>query len=1839
LVAASNGSALLPPVTPVITEPSVDGQIVNPSDLHMEAPNYSDPDGDAHASSDIEIWKVSTAEKIWDAPGKTGLEKVHLHLGDGTFVGSYTGLHELEYGTDYKVRWRYRDVTGEVSAWGERLCRTSPPGPPGVPGPIPWTAPPGFTVEVVADGFEMPVNIAFVPNPGPNPTDPLFYVSELYGTIKVVLRNGTVGTYAGASALGASPNPASLLNYNPTPSLPGSGEQGFAGLCVDPVSGDVFVSLLYADPVPDGPHFPKVLRLSSTDGGHTASTTTTLLMMPGETQGQSHFVSNVSIGPDGKLYVHNGDGFDYTTAQNLDSFRGKILRMNLNGSPPTDNPFYAAANGNAARNYVWAYGLRNPFGGTWRASDGSHYEVENGPSVDRFAKVIAGRNLLWDNSDASMANFAIFNWNPAHAPVNVAFIQPQTFAGSGFPNNKMDHAFVTESGPTYAGGPQLLGKRIVEFVLDSAGNLVTGPTTLIEYSGTGRATAVGLAAGPDGLYFTELYKDQNATSPVQAGARVMRVRWIGLGQQVGNGTGLKGDYYTGANFETLTLTRTDPTINFDWPSRPDEALPWDNFSVRWTGYVTAYSSETYTFTTNTDDGVRLWVNGQQLVNDWNNHPATENSAQIALQAGQSYSIQMDFFEGGGEAVAQLFWSTPTVPKEIIPMSQLSPTAPASTIVAAPTFAPTPGVYSSPTSVTISTSTSGAAIRYSTDGSMPTSSTGTLYSGPIPISASTTFRAIAYKTGLTDSSVSSATYSFVPPTVTAPTFSPAPGPFSSPMSVAMSSTTVGSSIRFTTDGTTPTSSTGTLYTGPVPISATTTFRAIAYLSGMADSSVSTGGYTFTPPTTASPTFSPTPGSFTGSTSVTIASATPGASIRFTTDGSTPSSSVGTLYAGPITISATTTFRAIATASGMADSAVSSATYTLAAPASGIGLRGDYYNGTSFNTLILTRTDPTINFSWGGRPADPVNWDNFSVRWTGFVTALSTETYTFTTNSDDGARLWVNGQQLINDWAGHAPTEASGQIALQAGQSYAIQMDFFEAGGQAVAQLFWSTPTIAKQIVPQSQLSPTAPGPVPVANPTFSPAPGNFSSPTSVTISSSTPGASIRYTTDGSTPSSTTGMLYAGPVTITATTIFQAIAFMSGSSDSAVTSATYTFVPPPAVADPTFSPAPGNFSSTMSVTIATTTTGASVRYTTDGSAPTSSSGTLYAGPVSISATTSFRAIAYKSGNTDSAIVSATYTFVPPSTVANPTFSPAPGNFPSTMSVTISTTTAGASIRFSTDGSTPTSSTGTLYAGPVSISVTTTFRAIAYKSGMTDSAVTSATYTFTPPVAAPMYSPAPGSFTGTISVTISTTTPGATVRFTTDGSTPTSSVGTLYAGPVSISATTTFRAIAYESGMSDSSVSLATYTLSTSGTGTGLKGDYYNGMNFETFILSRIDPTINFNWGGRPAEPVNWDNFSVRWTGFITPASSETYTFTTNSDDGVRLWVNGQALVDNWTPHPPTENSGQIALVAGQSYSIQIDFFEAGGTATIQLYWSTPTIAKQIVPQIRLYPTAPLTKAAAPVDASAAFQALLDAAAPGDTVTLDAGTYLVSGGLFVPPGVSLRGAGPGRTILHGAGAPAVIRLMGGPSDGSSMLDGLSLTGGTVGLDAASASALLSHLVVAQNTGVGIVGGAGGLVSAVHVTVSDNGGDGLSLAGSGLLRNSIVSGNGGFGVVAPNGASVTYSDIFGNALGSGVPGAMEAAVAFVDAPALDYRATPGSATIDQGDPADPFDAEPAPNGGRANQGAYGNTVDAEPSPVALKSAGAPVSAAASTGGGCGATGLEALLLLGLLARARRRR
>jgi hypothetical protein len=164
-----------------------------------------------------------------------------------------------------------------------------------------------------------------------------------------------------------------------------------------------------------------------------------------------------------------------------------------------------------------------------------------------------------------------------------------------------------------------------------------------------------------------------------------------------------------------------------------------------------------------------------------------------------------------------------------------------------------------------------------------------------------------------------------PTASAPTFSPAAGTYSSTQTVTLSDATGGASIYYTVDGSTPTTG-STLYTAPLTVAATTTVKAIAAAAGYMNSTVASAAYTITIPTAATPTFSPAAGTYSSTQTVTISDATGGASIYYTMDGSTPTTS-STLYTAPLTVATTTTVKAIAAAAGYTNSAVGSATYTI------------------------------------------------------------------------------------------------------------------------------------------------------------------------------------------------------------------------------------------------------------------------------------------------------------------------------------------------------------------------------------------------------------------------------------------------------------------------------------------------------------------------------------------------------------------------------------------------------------------------------------------------------------------------------------------------------------------------------------------------------------------------------------------------------------------------------------------------------------------------------------------------------------------------------------------------
>ena len=230
----------------------------------------------------------------------------------------------------------------------------------------------------------------------------------------------------------------------------------------------------------------------------------------------------------------------------------------------------------------------------------------------------------------------------------------------------------------------------------------------------------------------------------------------------------------------------------------------------------------------------------------------------------------------------------------------------------------------------------------------------------------------------------------------------------------------------------------------------------------------------------------------------------------------------------------------------------------------------------------------------------------------------------------------------------------------------------------------------------------------------------------------------------------------------------------------------------------------------------------------------------------------------------------------------------------------------------------------------------------------------------LSAPVISPNGANFTNTLQVTVSISAGdislGAEIHYTLDSSTPTIS-SLLYTGPLTLTNTTVLRAEAFATNAVPSAVaSAAFFTGSSIGTGTGLRGTYYANQ-LKTFnnppTLVRIDPVINFNWNSSsPAPSIGLTDYTVKWTGSVKAQFTEPYTFVTIADDGVRLFIGGQELINEWIDQAPTQWSGTMNLVAGQTYALEMDYYQNQGGAVASLSWSSPSTPLQIIPATQLY-----------------------------------------------------------------------------------------------------------------------------------------------------------------------------------------------------------------------------------------------------------------------------------------------
>ena len=245
-------------------------------------------------------------------------------------------------------------------------------------------------------------------------------------------------------------------------------------------------------------------------------------------------------------------------------------------------------------------------------------------------------------------------------------------------------------------------------------------------------------------------------------------------------------------------------------------------------------------------------------------------------------------------------------------------------VATPTFAPAGGTFYKSTLVTLSDTTSGATIYYTTNGTDPTTNSP-VYTKAFSLTASATVKALATAPGYTSSAMASASYIVYLPTAATPTVAPAGGAFIKSTIVTLSDATSGATIYYTTNGTTPTTS-SPVYTKAFPLTASATVKALATAPGYISSAVASASYILYLPTAATPTVAPAGGTFINGTLVTLSDTTSGATIYYTTNGTDPTTN-SPVYTKAFPLTASTTVKAMARAPGFNPSTGTSASFTI------------------------------------------------------------------------------------------------------------------------------------------------------------------------------------------------------------------------------------------------------------------------------------------------------------------------------------------------------------------------------------------------------------------------------------------------------------------------------------------------------------------------------------------------------------------------------------------------------------------------------------------------------------------------------------------------------------------------------------------------------------------------------------------------------------------------------------------------------------------------------------------------------------------------------------------------
>lgn len=738
---------------------------------------------------------------------------------------------------------------------------------------------------------------------------------------------------------------------------------------------------------------------------------------------------------------------------------------------------------------------------------------------------------------------------------------------------------------------------------------------------------------------------------------------------------------------------------------------------------------------------------------------------------------------GDENIPEVVGGTYTGPIQVTHNGVLYAAAQLNTPAAAP-MAASPvaslvisGIQAAPVTFTydnlrlsMSTTSAGASIFYTTDGSTPTPNSPA-YTTPVELTSDCVVQAIAFSALYDESDVNTFNFVLAEHTVSTPQFARTDN------LLTITSDTPGATIYYNVNAEATPDENATLYTSPIQIDGSMSVQAVAYASGFYPSAVNIY---------VASEFQCEPVSFAfQDLMLTLTSATDGATIYYTLDGTVPTTA-STAYTAPIPLTVDCTVRAIAVRQGWTASDITAyqfvaADYTVAEPL--ITRSGDYITITceTDGALIYYSQDnnlPTANDTPYTAPFTPTrngtlfvtatatgllpSHVQYDVNW--LTTAAVTFTYSYPMLSLNCATADAVIYYTLD---GSEPTEQSTVYAnpIEVLQNTTVKAIAVRQGYNA------STATQYEVNIDAN----TAAAPVMARE-------GN-----TVIITSSTAGATIYYTLDGSDPNSdsiSASPIYTEPLTMTRNCVVKALAIANGMANSAVTTFNVDWFQ---CADVTFT------YNARTVELSSTTDGVTIYYTLDGSAPTENSA-VYATPLELTSNATVQAMATRQGYTPSAVT--TYNFVLADyTCATPQFSRDGDD------LTITCTTENVTIYYTTDGSTPTANSA-VYTSAIVLDGNMTVKAVASRADLFDSPVAS--------FVANEFKVADVAFTyADLRLTMTTATDGATIYYTTDGSAPTSQ-STIYTEPIELTADCVVRAIATRQGWTTSSATTYNFSL---------------------------------------------------------------------------------------------------------------------------------------------------------------------------------------------------------------------------------------------------------------------------------------------------------------------------------------------------------------------------------------------------------------------------------------------